>query len=756
MNAPSDTPLTYPAWLSSHTDEDIAHLLFRLHSEGSQSLTSEASAPLSDPALHQLTALELAVLHAAVEIGAGGFGSAATPVGLTELEETLTELFDIAGTTAENRPSTEEVTAAIASLARWGLAFSSELDLQSTSVPADAQVQIPAHLPPLFEPSTEELWRLADCHRCPIPTADLLEVISELPPRQRRLLGTLSRAGGVGHSASLRPDADPSAPLPTLVSLGVLDQLDESTARLSGRIAAHLKGGFIAPAGGTFPFIAPADALRAHHEFEASERQDATGAATAVQHIQALTALIAEVGATPIQPLTSGGIGTRELGKLSRRTGQSIEEITELVTSLYTSNFLAREFPEPTPDEDTGQTYWAITEQALDFVEAPLSTQWAMLLLGWAGSTYQSWMSRDPEVRPLEPSSHAHSAAEMRRFFPATVTAPDPEQRLWALRPALAAETTHVAFNQLLNEAHLLGMTVPAGTTSTASNHAPTSAAAALGEVLSQWHAALADGHAMSAREATSALAERLEEILPAPVDMLIVQGDHTIMAPGLLASDDHHMLAHMATAESTGMASVWRVTKESVMLALTSGETVASLTDFLDRMAPGGIDSVPQSLRYLFSDAERALSQGRSQLPANDSKTRVPSRVPTPRRHELDPSVDTDPDTSRQLEDTLEGFRRALATADIDIDSTESNASTTSVDTRTVRTSREIMSELRRAYSAGTRVRLHYVDYAGARAQDWISIIMMSASTISAVIEDSGESLTVQPHRVAAVEVPV
>ena len=52
--------------------------------------------------------------------------------------------------------------------------------------------------------------------------------------------------------------------------------------------------------------------------------------------------------------------------------------------------------------------------------------------------------------------------------------------------------------------------------------------------------------------------------------------------------------------------------------------------------------------------------------------------------------------------------------------------------------------------------MRLHYVDHAGARARDWISIVMMSPSTISAVVEDSGDNLVVQPHRVAALEVPI
>ena len=113
---------------------------------------------------------------------------------------------------------------------------------------------------------------------------------------------------------------------------------------------------------------------------------------------------------------------------------------------------------------------------------------------------------------------------------------------------------------------------------------------------------------------------------------------------------------------------------------------------------------------------------------------------------------MDPRADFARELAEAVEGFRRALSAAENDDPDTGSHNS----DTRTVRATREIMTELRQAYSAGTKVRLHYVDYAGALAKEWISVIMMSPSVISAVMEDTGESFTVQPHRVAAVEVPV
>ena len=167
----------------------------------------------------------------------------------------------------------------------------------------------------------------------------------------------------------------------------------------------------------------------------------------------------------------------------------------------------------------------------------------------------------------------------------------------------------------------------------------------------------------------------------------------------------------------------------------------------FLDRMSPGGLSSVPQSLRYLIDDATRAFQQGSATEPHS---ARVPSRVDTPQRNIMDITGDST-EIASEIDGAVEGFRRAHDQA-IAVDPADG---TKASDTRTFRSPREIMSELRRAYTAGTQVRLHYVDYAGATSHDWISIVMMTPSTISAVLESTGESLTIQPHRIAVVDVP-
>lgn len=767
---------TYPDWLASHADADIAGLLWRLYSHGSTALLEQLSGTAHpEPALHHLTAVELAILHAATEIGA-----ATHSVTLEDLQETLTELFDIAGTAESARPSEADIHRAVSSLAHWGLLFGQDFTLSRSDtapLPPTTRFKVPAHIPPHFEPATENLWRLADCNRCPIPTGDLSATIEALPPRQRRLLGTLSAAGGVGHSASLRPDADPTAPLPTMVRQGVLDQLDESTARLSGRVSAYLRRTLIAPVGGVFSssFVTDATSPPAPSSAEADmagsgasatsptsgrEAADAAAVASVVQRIQELTDTVTDVGEHPIQPLGAGGIGLRELNKIARRRNLSNDRCLELITDLYLANFLAREFPEPAPEGDSGRTYWAITESALDFVEAPLATQWAMLLLGWAGSPYTTWMTCDEDIRPMSPELHVDHAADLRGLFAELFTSagavgPAPSNvstaattELWRVRPALAWDTAQLAWDALLTEAERFGLFATLGVGAAAQ---PTSALEALSEVLRQQRTALACGEPMPAEDVLAALSLRLSALLPDPVSYLIIQGDHTIMAPGLLTADNQRQLAQMAEQESAGMASVWRVTKSSLLRAFARGATVEGIESFLDRMAPGGLSAVPQSLHYLVMDAQRAADRGETADGATGAAGRTPSRVPAPSRTLTDPTADAADDLAQQIDGAVEGFRRAHDQSA----ATDPSDGTSAADTRTVRAPREVMSELRRAYGAGTQVRLHYVDYAGATSQEWISIVMMTPSTISAVIEATGETISVQPHRIAAVDVP-
>jgi hypothetical protein len=103
-------------------------------------------------------------------------------------------------------------------------------------------------------------------------------------------------------------------------------------------------------------------------------------------------------------------------------------------------------------------------------------------------------------------------------------------------------------------------------------------------------------------RPGTDANAE-LVKVLPEPVDHVLVQADLTAIAPGPLVTELARELALMADVESTGGATVFRFTPESVRRALDAGRTAAELCDLLTRHSA---TPVPQPLTYLIEDVAR------------------------------------------------------------------------------------------------------------------------------------------------------
>ncbi|HEX7835347.1 MAG TPA: helicase-associated domain-containing protein, partial [Pseudolysinimonas sp.] len=95
---------------------------------------------------------------------------------------------------------------------------------------------------------------------------------------------------------------------------------------------------------------------------------------------------------------------------------------------------------------------------------------------------------------------------------------------------------------------------------------------------------------------ATAAMAE----LFPTEVDKVYLQPDLSIIAPGPLLAPIDDRLRGMAEAETRGLASSYRMTAGSVTRALTSGETVPAIREFLSGISLTGI---PQPLEYLLTD---------------------------------------------------------------------------------------------------------------------------------------------------------
>ena len=806
---------TYSQWLARHNDGDLVDLLWRLRAfhpgglsvGGSRGSSAAVLGAVTDiAALRRLTALDLAVLQALVIAGA-----AVDPVNSEDLVGELDELFDLAGTPATHRPDASAIDATVHSLAGWGLVFGPELSLTGpapTSVAppaappaAPGQIMVPSHMPPLFAGVTDIPWVLVDGYRCPVPTADLAGTLAELPARQRRLLQTLEASGGIGHSATLN---DPERPLAKMIAAGLLDQVDDQTARLSPRVAASIADRVVPSPGGDFRPVPDPNAVS---ESDSSrDRTDGAAVSRVVDTTRQVAEVLEEMGRTPLRPLNAGGVGVREITRLAKALDQSPETVRETLVLCQHADLIGRGVPLPTPRDAAGpDEQWAVTDRGARFIAAPLSRRWAMLVDGWSRSEHAPCDGAGTQdAHLLEGSLDRARLASLRGVLAEALTIAadtDYASALWRIRPAVAAVTEQEDLDQSVAEAVSLGL-VAEGSAS--------SAALALVDV---------DGaDSCSATTATTAtsedvLTDHLARILPAPVSMLIIQGDMTILAPGLLDTETELMLRQFAEVESTGMASVWRVTRQSMERAVDAGLTSSDILGFLSGMAP----EIPQTLTYLVEDTVRThrrvepvvATTAASVLTAPDAET-MTTLMASPAAedvglHLVAPTVavsstqlsvvldaleedgqvvqvagvggDTGaagavsvgrgasptagmslvpdperPDAAREVVDdqlagAVEAFRRALQH-----DDDAYGGPGTTGDGVTVHEPHEIMAVLRQAYNQGTQVQINYVNASGSAVREWISVVTMSPVAIVGVTESGGESLRIQPHRVASV----
>lgn len=820
----SDTREDFPSyadWLSRHDDETLIDLLWRLRAFHTGSATGSGTtavlgAVTDIAALRRLTALDLAVLQALVIAGA-----AIEPVSLDEVTVELDELFGIADTPDDRRPDDAAVTRTVQSLAGWGLVFGPTLSLSGSSSSGDpggsgdsgnsgtsvatGTMMVPSHMPPLFAGSTDIPWVLVDGYRCPVPSEELPATLESLPTRQRRLLDTLEASGGIGHSATLN---DPERPLAKMIAAGLLDQVDDQTARLSPRVSAAITGRIIPSPGGDFRMpgstgTATATAQenqenqKTQKNQENQENTDAAAVCRVVETVRAVTDLVQELGHSPLRPLNAGGVGVREISRVAKSLEVTPESVTDTLLFCRHADLVGRGIPLPTPQGDLAPgEQWGVTERGARFLSAPLARRWAILLDGWRASSHAPWLAEgSQDAHLLEESIDLPRAAALRGVISHVIAdvstaSGTPADTLWRIRPSVAALTEVEALDGVLTEAVGLGLV---------DQNVPSSAACAL--------ARIGDEDPDSPEDVLTAA---LDDLLPDPVSMLIIQADMTILAPGLLDTDTERMLQQFAEVESTGMASVWRVTRESMERAVETGLTAEDIQSFLAGMAP----EVPQTLSYLIHDTFRThhpvepvvATTASSVLTAPDEETMATLMASEAADevglHQVAPTVavsstqlshviealDEDgatvriagsgggtgtvmhtsprsatvsvvPDPQRpvpsrdevndQLAGSVEAFRRARQRDAEDND--EPGAGTTG-DGVTVHEPQEIMAALRHAYDQGTQVEINYVNASGSAVREWISVVTMSPVAIVGVTEAGGESLRIQPHRVASV----
>ncbi|MCT1451072.1 helicase-associated domain-containing protein [Corynebacterium sp. p3-SID1194] len=386
-------------------------------------------------------------------------------------------------------------------------------------------------------------WRVTD----PVPEK-LDELMADNSSPERKVLETLATNGGVGTTKAAAPDAAPDTPIATLIAKGLLVRVDSNTVRLPRPVRDVLRGH---PAR-TFPMSEPPVP-----EID----QDTVDTAAATQGLDAvrqLRQLITSLLSEPVALNKDGSVGVRARANLRKELGF---DPALLITIGESAGLIGRGNVEDTD-------VLAATKDALTWLDATLSDQWAILLAGWAASPWRT----DKEEKLLSPDMHSPDARGARLTI---LRHHGDTERLFYFAPLPASQLPPSFINTTTHEARFVGAldSTPAASTPLA---------------------ALLDG---------ADIAAATRELVPAPVDTLIAQADMTVLAPGPLEPEMGAFLERIADLESPGVASVWRISDASVRRGLDAGLTAEEIHAWLNDHVMG---EVPQGIAFLIDDTAR------------------------------------------------------------------------------------------------------------------------------------------------------
>jgi len=408
------------------------------------------------------------------------------------------------------------------------------------------------------------------------------EQLSDLDDEERDIVERLAAGPPLGTVRPTRPTANGSADeerpdAPTrLVRRGLLIPLDPQRVELPREVGLAVRAA--APNGRR-----AVDPPRIAVVERSPSALDRLGTTAVLEVLRLVDALAESWSAQPPTTLRAGGLGVRDLRRCARDLGLDEHASAVVVETAYAAGLVnATNGPEPaflpTPEYDA----WR---------ERPPATRWTAVAVAWLGMTRQPSLvnqrdDRDRVINALGPDVERGTMPGLRRqVLELLADLPPggaPAERadvlaVLAWRQPRRAPALRPLVESVLAEADQLGLTAAGGLT----------------------------GYTRTLLAGSRAAAEHaLASALPDPVDHVLVQPDLTLVVPGppepALATE----LALVAELESTGGASVYRITPASVRRALDHGRTGEQLLALVrDRSRT----PVPQALEYLIEDAARS-----------------------------------------------------------------------------------------------------------------------------------------------------
>lgn len=436
-------------------------------------------------------------------------------------------------------------------------------------------------------------WRVGRINAEPddLSEDEIRAALDASEPNERELLTTLARSSPIGRTRDAAPGTSPDRPVQRLLSRGLLRWIDAETVELPARVGQVLRGEAVFdPSSPTPPPLSgrkqkPADV-------------NAAAAGEALELVRHCEDIVAALGDAPAPALKAGGVGVREVRRLSKATGVDEARVGLLLELLAAAGLIARGIPDPAPLTDVDD-YWAPTVAVDGWLTSGTARRWATVAGAWLALPRRPWIigSRDATDKPISALSEevrAPGAAHERRLLlellaetgGKEVSATEAARLLAWRRPRWAGRLGPHVVERTLAEARTLGLV-------------------AHGALSSPGKALLHGGDPEAEMEAA----------LPQPIDYVLVQADLTVVAPGPLIPELLEQITLVADIESAGAASMYRISEVSIRRALDAGLTASELQALF---ATRSKTPVPQSLTYLIDDVARRHGRLRAGVAAS------------------------------------------------------------------------------------------------------------------------------------------
>ncbi|WP_282689581.1 MULTISPECIES: helicase C-terminal domain-containing protein [unclassified Streptomyces] len=406
----------------------------------------------------------------------------------------------------------------------------------------------------------------------------IASVVAKAPAAARKLLESRAGAGPARPArfvmfGSPGPEHDePGARWALDRGLLIQDRHRYGPARMPAEVALALRGpGWHAPFQPVSPSVEWAPVTPTEVDREAS--------ATAGAFTAGATSVLSACSATAPSRLKSGGIGARELARIGKAAQADDAVVRLTLETAYAAGLLARDGDRVAPTE----AYDAWAEQ-----EPP--EQFAVLLQAWWNLALTPTQARDEDDKALPSLGGAppcngcvqarHGLLTAATRLPAghgvRVTADLGPLIAWHRPFAHSSLQDGTPFATMIREAELLGV-LARGALSALGIHLRTGDAEGLGV--------------------------ECRRLLPSATARARIGADLTAVVTGTPSARLAALLDSVADRETSGTASVWRFSGDSVRRALDAGRSPEDITADLAAAAAGPL---PQPLSYLITDTAR------------------------------------------------------------------------------------------------------------------------------------------------------